>query len=337
MAQTNLINKLKDARTLTDRLNIAKTLIGGPDALSKKSGIPRRTLGNYLSGRNEPKVSQLADIAEASGLRIEWLATGAGPAFDAAADLANRVRYAIGRLGGLRAAAKESGIREEILERLLTGRRYDEVDRHVCGELSAAAHLDRDWLIFGRGEAPDGFQELPAAPPSDRGRIGSQNDDALRMLGAGDAGDTESFAEAPREGFVYIPRYDIEASAGHGALLDRERVVDHLAFREDFVRRTLRADPAKLVLITGIGDSMEPTIRSGDLLLVDTGIDHFLDDAIYVVAIDGALYVKRIQRFFGGAVAVKSDNPAYVEQTLSPEEAASVRVAGRVRWIGRLI
>ena len=47
--------------------------------------------------------------------------------------------------------------------------------------------------------------------------------------------------------------------------------------------------------------------------------------------------MKRVQRFFGGAVVVKSDNAAYVEQTLSRTEATQVFVAGRVRWIARMI
>ena len=48
--------------------------------------------------------------------------------------------------------------------------------------------------------------------------------------------------------------------------------------------------------------------------------------------------VRRIQRFFGGAVTIKSDNEqVYLDQTLNREEAEGIHVAGRVRWIGRMI
>lgn len=141
----------------------------------------------------------------------------------------------------------------------------------------------------------------------------------------------------PAAGYVTVPRYDIDGSCGPGRVWDTEEVVDYMAFREDWVRRVLRADPRKLALIGASGDSMEPTIRAGDLLLVDTSVETILDDAIYTVVVGDRLVVKRLQRFFNGAVAVKSDNPAYEAETLGPEEAATLRVAGRIRWIGRLL
>lgn len=140
------------------------------------------------------------------------------------------------------------------------------------------------------------------------------------------------------EQFVLVPRYDIQASAGPGAFTDEEQIVDWLAFSREWVRSTLRVDPKWLVLLSALGDSMEPTIRAGDLLLVDRSVERFRDDAIYVIQIAGQLMVKRIQRFFDGAVVVKSDNSsAYVQQTLTKDEAEAAHVAGRVRWIGRMI
>lgn len=159
----------------------------------------------------------------------------------------------------------------------------------------------------------------------------------LEITGAGMSDNGQAAVAAPGDGFVLIPRYNVEASAGPGALNGNELVVDYMAFREDFVRRVLRAEPENLALITAIGDSMEPAIRAGDLLLVDRGIDRIMDDAIYVLGIGDELMVKRVQRFFDGGLVVKSDNIAYHEQTITAEAAPSLRVAGRVRWIGRLI
>lgn len=45
------------------------------------------------------------------------------------------------------------------------------------------------------------------------------------------------------EGFVLVPRYDVAASMGNGAVIHSEQVVDHLAFREAWVRTELGANP----------------------------------------------------------------------------------------------
>lgn len=146
-----------------------------------------------------------------------------------------------------------------------------------------------------------------------------------------------SSADNLEKDFVLIPRLSVEASAGPGALAERENVLDHMAFRADWLRRTLGTDPRNLVLITAIGDSMEPAIRAGDLLLIDTSVDRITNDAIYVLVRGGDTVVKRVQTFFGGAVTVRSDNPAYLDETLDRAAVNDMRVAGRVRWIARMI
>ena len=66
----------EDDAAILDRLKQAAQLAGGPDALARKTGIPRRTLGNYLSGKNPPKLPALVAIARTVGVSLEWLATG---------------------------------------------------------------------------------------------------------------------------------------------------------------------------------------------------------------------------------------------------------------------
>ena len=48
--------------------------------------------------------------------------------------------------------------------------------------------------------------------------------------------------------------------------------------------------------------------------------------------------MERIERFLTAASAVRSDKEkVYHEKTVGPEDAARIRVAGRVRCIARLI
>ena len=135
-----------------------------------------------------------------------------------------------------------------------------------------------------------------------------------------------------RADWVDVPRLTLGASAGPGAFPVGEGPIG--AFR--FAARWLRGqglDPAMLSAIAVAGDSMEPTLRDGDEILVDK-TPRPLRDGIHVVRLDEALLVKRVELLRGGHVALASDNPAYRTIEVPMGE---IGVVGRVVWkSGRL-
>lgn len=137
--------------------------------------------------------------------------------------------------------------------------------------------------------------------------------------------------------FIHVPRYDVQASAGNGSLVHDESVVDHLAFKRDWVVRTLGLDPKRLALIDVAGDSMSPTINDGDLILLDTRPEQSRTEGIYVINLCGSLLVKRIRMRLSGVVDVVSDNERYGTETISGEQLTSLQIVGRVVWQGRRV
>jgi phage repressor protein C with HTH and peptisase S24 domain len=133
-----------------------------------------------------------------------------------------------------------------------------------------------------------------------------------------------------------VPRLQVEASAGPGALDG----VDHASARVGFDPRWLRriaGGSEHLSLIEVRGDSMAPTLVDGDEILVDAGqAGRRVRDGIYVIRMDGALLVKRLSSDPAGArLSVRSDNPAYPSwEDCAPDQ---VDVVGRVVWAGRRI
>lgn len=141
--------------------------------------------------------------------------------------------------------------------------------------------------------------------------------------------------ESATEGFILVPRYEVQASAGNGALIHSEQIVDYLAFKADWVRNTLGVAQRDLALISVKGDSMEPGLSNEDLILVDMRRNRVEDNAVYVLQLDGTLLVKRIQRKLDGSLCVMSDNPCYEAEIVSAERATDLHVLGRVVWSGR--
>ncbi len=68
----------RSAAEAAERLETAITAAGGPSAVSRRAGIPLASL-NRVRGGQDMKVSVLTALARATGVRLEWLATGAGP------------------------------------------------------------------------------------------------------------------------------------------------------------------------------------------------------------------------------------------------------------------
>ena len=136
--------------------------------------------------------------------------------------------------------------------------------------------------------------------------------------------------------FIHVPLHDVQGSCGDGAVIHSEQIVDYLAFKREWISR-VATDPKRLALIEAAGDSMMPTISSGDLLLIDLCVTRVEQDAIYAINVEGMLYIKRIQKRLDGTVIVKSDNPAYEEQRFNTSEAEALRIVGRVIWMGKRV
>ena len=151
--------------------------------------------------------------------------------------------------------------------------------------------------------------------------------------GGGESSQENSYAQTRMRrdpgDWVDVPRLDIGASAGPGALPVSEQAFD--AFR--FSRRWLAEqglEGAQLVAITVEGDSMEPLLRNGDEILIDRAPRAFRD-GVHVVRLGDTLMVKRVAQAGAGRFALLSQNLAYPPVEVSAEE---MEVIGRVVWKG---
>lgn len=140
-----------------------------------------------------------------------------------------------------------------------------------------------------------------------------------------------SYAQTPARRaageWVEVPRLNIGASAGPGALPGEESGFDTFRFsRRWLVEQGL--DGAQLSAITVEGDSMEPLLNDGDEILVDCTRRPFRD-GIHVVRLGETLMVKRVANAGAGRVALLSQNLAYPPVEVPAEEVA---IIGRVVW-----
>ena len=136
-------------------------------------------------------------------------------------------------------------------------------------------------------------------------------------------------------GTIRVPRLQLGASAGSGAVAEAEVPNGAIAFESRWLRR-LTTQPDSLSIIQVSGDSMEPTLQDGDDILVDASdAEDRLRDGIYVIRMDDALMVKRLAIAPAKKISVLSDNPGY--PGWDDVDPGSLRIIGRVIWTGRRI
>src|ERR1700733_3822868 len=206
--------------------------------------------------------------------------------------------------------ARSMGVSPSAFRKWLKGEAEPSRERLVA--LARASGVGVAWLAEGEGPEPV-FETMSG------GR---------RRQGARDVPDETDWGD-----FVLLPRRAEGAGAG-GVTPPAPSGSEFMALRHDWVRSVCGVEPSKLALETAIGESMTPTIRDGNTLLIDTADQTFRNFGIYVLEINGQRLVKRVQRKHDGSLVLISDNAAYQPDTVDKDAADPVVVVGRVVWSG---
>ncbi|MDD3343177.1 MAG: LexA family transcriptional regulator [Sulfurospirillaceae bacterium] len=138
--------------------------------------------------------------------------------------------------------------------------------------------------------------------------------------------------QAETEKFARINYFkDIYASAGGGAL-NEEEDSEPMYLDEEVLERLGGMKSVKhLQAINVLGDSMEPTLYSGDVVFINKEYTNALKSGIYIVSTPAGLFIKRLQLKSNGMVALVSDNESYAPEIVG---ASDVKILGKV--VGKL-
>ena len=131
---------------------------------------------------------------------------------------------------------------------------------------------------------------------------------------------------------VLVERVKAVPRAGSGGLeIDGEHD-GFYSFHSSFIARKRGTRESMKIFQIG-GDSMEPTLSSGDLIMVNLAETDVRSGCIYLVRLEGELMVKRLENRPGGVLLVRSDNANYEDIPVSKkDESVDVQVFGRMVW-----
>ncbi len=191
-----------------------------------------------------------------------------------------------------------------------TGVTYEMVRRYTLGtakprtptmrKLSAVLGVDAAYLEYGVGKPSEG--------------------EAMKPI-----------ASNPLPDVYRVEVLDLTVSAGPGNYMisDYVEVLYAIEFTTEHARVLFgNRDPADVKVMTVNGDSMAPTLVSGDRLFVDISVRHFQTDGVYSFVYGKTFHVKRLQ-MQGDKLAVLSDNPAYEKWYINEDTQDNLYVMGK--------
>ena len=123
----------------------------------------------------------------------------------------------------------------------------------------------------------------------------------------------------------YYP--SVSVSAGGGAYEDEDSY-ESLELPEYFLTILGGKDNLKNIeAINVVGDSMEPTLNSNNIIFVDKTKNDLNKDGVYAFTTNYGLFVKRVQKRVDGQLDIISDNKDYPLQVLKKDE---INILGKV-------
>ena len=129
---------------------------------------------------------------------------------------------------------------------------------------------------------------------------------------------------------IGIPLYSAKAAAGVGMTLPDYPEKDVIYFDRRWLKAVVGHNPKNLSLIQATGDSMQPDIQDGDLLLIDDSIQDIIPNKTFVISQDNNLRVKKLKTDINGDILIISNNPSYPIEIMNKE----TMIVGQVVWNG---
>ncbi|MBB5987390.1 S24 family peptidase [Sphingobium lignivorans] len=134
-------------------------------------------------------------------------------------------------------------------------------------------------------------------------------------------------AEDGRPELVEVAEIDLRFGLG-GAFMDEHPEIQVRSFSRAWLRQITTSPPDQLCWAKGRGNSMEPTISDGDIILIDRTeqrVDY--GDLYWAIAFGQVGMIKRLRPMPDGSVKILSDNPSVPPDVAVDDE---LHVFGRV-------
>lgn len=246
--------------------------------------------------------------------------------------LAQRIAWARKHLTTLsqELAGEEIGVSGAAISNWENGR--DEPTRENLRKAAAVYNAPFHWLVSDEHiPSEDIARGLSSDDEEDDGGVSNAAPYRSKIEGAFPGVDARAGAGPGQVGELRLIKL------AHGNTAMGHRVIDEWLFPSDYIRHELKAAPTRIIMLEVVGDSMSPTLQSGDRVVVDYSHNRPVPDGLYVIDEGEGPLVKRLQMVRKSEpteIQIISDNPNHKPYTLPLDTIVIIgRVAARIARI----
>lgn len=310
----------------------AKDLLQRVDQRLREMGLSDREASLRATGSvntirsmrrgSTPGVDKLLRLAPILGTSVNWLVTGKDegdissygivPHKEVRQSLIERINQ---RLTELDLSARKAsllasnGQNPELIRNIQRGKSVSPRGETMC-KLAQTLQCSLDWLVAGQKSA----QTRTSSPPS------------FSPVSASRPSDAQS-----------IPEINIRTSTnedGNGGLKAANEICGSWSLPSEYLCSELRINAHSARIIEVQGDSMEPTLKAGDRIMVNLSDKKPSPPGIFALWDGFGVVVKRVEHIPTSeppTFKIKSDH----DQGEYERPASEVNIIGRVVWFGR--
>ncbi|MEW6333841.1 MAG: LexA family transcriptional regulator [Thermodesulfobacteriota bacterium] len=311
-----------------DKIEARRVAIGlSVSELSRRAGISRKTYYDWVNGRLPVSSRYAPSMSEVLNMAIEDLSAGAEGKEEAVKcgvpegsfdirEVKERTQWAVNYIIKTHALSNVKlssilGLSASTVDGYRRGVKMPKFE--TLAYLQDRYRISLDWIVDGL----DG-------PFTDQRREGA----FAAPLPSAEKGIGHEGGPLPPGEFVFIPQ--MAGTTSNGELAPDGMTEMRIAFRRDWIAR--KGLPQNMSIIKVQGDSMEPMLLSGDLVLVDRSKDATTRGGLFAITIDGEVLIKRIQPLMDSRLLVISDNEKYTALEI---ETGNIHINGKVIWFAR--
>lgn len=262
------------------------------------------TAASHVAGvrSDDEEVTEGVDIASAIGARVKLARGGT-----AQQELADAI-----------------GVHSNTVGKIERGKAVP--DASLILKIAKATDVSAAWLLLG------------SPLPQGRFEPGNTDSSESQVMRVSAAESVPLSLQAVEVGdYIYVPHFDIAASAGPGVFNDLELVKAMRPFERSYIRHALGISHNELALVGVRGRSMEPLLHPSDVAMLDRRDCAATTEGVHMVRLDGALLIKSLQRLPGRTLRVSSRNqtefPPF-DITADDDGDRDFQILGRLRWAG---